>query len=197
MATAKAVLCDWFLFMMSFPRTQPLTNTQTFAQWSSVLAYCGSGASLLACPQLWKFVLQLHFEGRTEGYLRLFGLGVLIIGFILGISARSNYQVPKHGPILGSILARFLYVNGIVLMLILRNMLPISFGLVFMALDTLLALITLVIYGTVRQKEPRWAFSSETFFCKSSSSVVLHQEVLSRQSFASGCFRCSSGSCLL
>ena len=31
-------------------------------------------------------------------------------------------------------------------MLILRNMLPISFGLVFMALDTLLALITLVIW---------------------------------------------------
>ena len=146
MTTAKAILCDWFLFMMSFPRTQPLTNTQKFTQWSSVLAYCVGGASLLACPQLWKFLLQLHFEGRTEGYLRLIGLGVLIIGFILGISARSNHQVPQHGAILGSIPSRALYVNGILLMMVLRDMLPISFALVFMALDTSLPLITLVIW---------------------------------------------------
>ena len=114
--------------------------------WSSILAYCVGGGSLLVFPDLWRMILQLDFLGRTEGYLRLIGLGVLIIGFIIVISARSNHEDPKHGTILGSVLSRVIYVNGILLMLVLRNMLPLSFAAVFMGLDTLLSLITLVIW---------------------------------------------------
>lgn len=146
MTTAKAILCDWFMFMMSFPRTEPMTKVQKFTQWSSVLAYCVGGGSLLVCPQLWRILLQLDFLGRTEGYLRVIGLGILIIGFLLVISARSNQQDPIHGSILGSILSRGIYVNGVLLMLILRDMLPLSFALFFMCLDTSFSLITLVIW---------------------------------------------------
>ncbi|KAJ7393330.1 hypothetical protein OS493_006300 [Desmophyllum pertusum] len=146
MTTAKAIICDWFMFMLSIPRTEPMTNTQKFTQWSSLLAYCVGGVSLLVCPQLWRIILQLDFLGRTEGYLRLIGLGVLVIGFVLIISARSNQQVPTHGAIFGSILSRVIYVNGILLMLVLRGMIPLSFALVFMVLDTLLPVITLVIW---------------------------------------------------
>ena len=144
--TAKAILCDWLMFMLSIPRTEPMTNSQKFTVWSSVLAYCVGAGSLLVFPQLWRILLQLDFLGRTEGYLRLAGLGVVVIGFILVISARSNHQDPKHGTILGSILSRVIFVDGILLMLVLRGMLPLSFALVFMCLDTSLAVITLVIW---------------------------------------------------
>ena len=144
--TAKAIICDWFTFMLSIPRTEPMTRTQKFTQLSALVAYCGGGLTLLVCPQLWQILLQLDLPGRTEGYLRLVGLGVLVIGFILVISARSNLQSPIHGTILASVLARLLYVNGILTMMVLRNMLPLSFALVFMGLDTVLPLITLVIW---------------------------------------------------
>lgn len=163
MTTAKAVLCDWFMFMMSIPRTEPMTNTQKFTQWSSVFAYVFGGGSLLVCPQLWKILLQLDFLGRTEGYLRLIGLGVLVIGFIVIISARSNHQDPKHGAILGSVLSRVIYVNGFLLMLVLRNMLPLSFAVVFMGLDTLLPLITLVIWCRETQGASVGLFFREVF----------------------------------
>lgn len=146
MATAKAILCDWFMFMFSIPRTEPMTKVQKFTQWSSALAYCVGGGIFLICPQLWRILLQLDFLGRTEGYLRLIGLHVSIIGFLLIITARSNQQDPIHGSILGSILSRGIGVNGIILMLVLRDMLPLSFALFFMCLDTSLALITLVIW---------------------------------------------------
>ena len=147
MKSAKAVMCDWFTFMLSIPRTEPLTTTQKFTQWSSILAYCVGGFSLLVCPQLWKLLLQLDFQGRTEGYLRLTGLGVLVIGFLLVIGSRSNLQGFKHGPILGSVVGRLVHVNGVLLMLLLRGMLPISFAVVFMGLDTFLALVIIVIWS--------------------------------------------------
>ena len=128
--------------MLSIPRTEPLTNTQKFTQWSSVIAYCIGGGTLLVGPQLWRIIFQLHFLGRTEGYLRLIGLGVVIIGFLLIVAARSSQQ----GPILGSIFARFVFVNAILGMLALRNMMPLSFALFFMGLDTSLALIPLGIW---------------------------------------------------
>ena len=162
MAT-KALICDWFTFMLSIPRTEPLTTTQKFTQWSSILAYGGGGFSLLVCPQLWKILLQLDFEGRTEGYLRLTGLGVLVIGFLLVISARSNLQSPINGTILGSVFSRLLYVNGMLLMLVLRDMLPLSFALVFMGLDTLLPLVTLVMWSREAEGASVGLFIREAF----------------------------------
>ena len=156
-------MCDWFTFILSIPRTEPLTTTQKFTQWSSILAYCGGGVSLLVFPQLWKILLQLDFQGRTEGYLRLTGLGVFVIGFLLFISARSNLQSPINGPILGSVFSRLLYVNGMLLMLVLRDMLPLSFALVFMGLDTLLPLVTMVIWSRETEGASVSLFIREAF----------------------------------
>ncbi|XP_078373441.1 uncharacterized protein LOC144657027 [Oculina patagonica] len=157
------MVCDWFKFMLPIPRDEPLTKTEKFTQWSSVLAYVVRGGSLLVCPQLWRFLLQLDFLGRTEGYLRLIGLDVLVIGFIVIISARSNHQDPKHGAILGSVFSRVLYVNGILLMLVLRDMLPLAFATVFMGLDTLLPLITLVIWCRETQGASVGLFFQDVF----------------------------------
>ena len=163
MRTAKAVICDWFTFMLSIPQTEPMSAAQKFTQWSSLLAYCAGGFSLLVCPQLWKFLLQLEFQGRTEGYLRVIGLGVFIIGFKIVIAARSNFQDSHNVTILGSVISRLLYVNGILIMLVLRNMLPLSFALVFMALDTLLPLITLVIWCRETEGASMSLFFREVF----------------------------------
>ena len=141
MTTVKVMICGWLKFMLSIPRTEPLTRTQKFTQWASVVAYCIGGGTLLICPQLWRIILQLDFQGRTEGYLRLIGLGVVIIGFLLIVAARIDQQ----GPILGSIFARFVFVNALLAMLAIRNTMRLSFGLLFMGLDLSLALITLVI----------------------------------------------------
>ena len=137
---------DWFKFMVSIPRTGPMTKTELFTQWSCLVAYILGGCSILFAPQLWEIIMQFNLEGRSEGYLRLMGLGVIDIGLILMIAARSNHKVSRHEEILTSILSRFHLVVAISLMMIIRKMLPLSFALFFMVLDWSLALITLVIW---------------------------------------------------
>ena len=138
--------CDCIKFILSIPRVDPMTKTELFTQWSSLFAYILGGCSFLFAPQFWKLVLQFDLEGRSEGYLRLTGLGVIEIGLILMIAARSNHKVSRHQECLTSVLGRLLLVNAILLMMILRNMLPLSFALFYMALDSSLALITLIIW---------------------------------------------------
>ena len=138
--------CDWFKFMMSIPRTEPMTKTELFTQWSCLVAYILGGCTTLFAPQLWKIILQFNLEGHSEGYLRLMGLGVIDIGLIFMITARSNHKVFRHEEILTFILSRFHLVVAVSLMMILRKMLPLSFALFFMVLDLSLALITLVIW---------------------------------------------------
>ena len=137
---------DWFKFMMSIPRTEPMTKTELFTQWSYLVACILGGCSFLFAPQLWVIILQLDLQGRSEGYLRLVGLGLIEIGLILMIAARSNHKVSRHEEILTTILGRLLLVVAILLMMILRHMLPLSFALFFMVLDSSLALITLMIW---------------------------------------------------
>ena len=138
--------CDWFKFMLSFPRTEPMTKTELLTQYSCLLAYILGGCSLLVAPQLWEIILQFDLEGRSEGYLRLVGLGLIEIGLILMIAARSKHKMSRHEEILTSVLGRLLLVVAILLMMILRDMLPLSFGLFFMVLDSSLAVTTLVIW---------------------------------------------------
>ena len=140
------IISNWFKFMLSIPRTEPMTKTERFTQWSCLLAYVIGGASFLFAPQLWAFILQLDLQDRSEGYLRLAGLGVIEIGLILMIAARSNRKMSPHQECLTSVVGRLLFVDSILVMMILRNMLPLSFALFFMVLDSSLALITLVIW---------------------------------------------------
>lgn len=138
--------CGWLKFMLSIPRDEPMTKTERFTQWSCLLAYVVGGCTFLAAPQLWALILQLDLEGRSEGYIRVAGIGVIEIGFILLIAARSNHKMSRHQEFLTSIPGRLFLVNGILLMMILRKMLPLSFALFYLVLDSSLALITLVIW---------------------------------------------------
>ena len=154
---------DWFKFMLSIPRTEPLTKTELFTQWTCLLAYILGGCSILFAPQLWKIILQFDLEDRSEGYLRLVGLGLVVIGFILIIAARSNHKTSRHVESLNSILGRLLLVNTILLMMILRNMLPLSIALFFMVLDSFLALVSLVIWWREEEGASVSAFFREIF----------------------------------
>ena len=149
--------------MLSIPRDEPMTKTEKFTQWSCVMAYVMGGCTFLAAPQLWALILQLKLEGRSEGYIRVAGIGVIEIGFILLIAARSNFKMPRHQECLTSIPGRLLLVNGILLMMILRDMLPLSFALFYMVLDSSLALITLVIWCLETEGASVVAFCSEIF----------------------------------
>ena len=155
--------CDWFKFMFSFPRTEPMTKTELLTQYSCLLAYILGGCSLLVAPQLWEIILQFDLEGRSEGYLRLVGLGLIEIGLILMIAARSNHKMSRHEEILTSVLGRLLLVVAILLMMILRDMLPLSFGLFFMVLDSSLAVTTLVIWCRETEGASASSFFREIF----------------------------------
>ena len=157
------MVCGWLKIMLSIPRDEPMTKTEKFTQWSCVMAYVLGGCTFLAAPQLWALILQLKLEGRSEGYIRVAGIGVIEIGFILLIAARSNFKMSRHQECLTSIPGRLLLVNGILLMMILRDMLPLSFALFYMVLDSSLALITLVIWCLETEGASVVAFCSEIF----------------------------------
>ena len=157
------MVCDWFKFMLSIPRDEPMMKTEKFTQWSSLIAYVVGGLTFLIVPQLWAIILQLDLEGRSEGYIRLAGIGVIEIGLILLIAARSNHKASRHQECLTSVLGRLVLVNGILLMMILRDMLPLSFALFYMALDSSLALITLVIWCRDTEGASVATFFSEIF----------------------------------
>ena len=140
------MLGGWLKLMLSIPRDEPMTKTEKFVQWTCALAYVLGGCTILAAPQLWAYILQLDLDGRSEGYMRAVGIGVIEIGFILLIAARSSFKTSRHQECLTSIPGRLLLVNGILLMMILRNMLPLSFALFYIVLDSSLAVITLVIW---------------------------------------------------
>ena len=135
-----------FRSVFSIPRAKPMTMTQKFTMWSSLIFYCAGGLVLLIWVHLWKIIFRIDFQGRTESYIRLALLGVFIIGFHIVIMARSSDQSPRNGAILGTIFGRLVYVNGVLLMMVVRDMVPFSFALTFMILDSSLALITLVIW---------------------------------------------------
>jgi len=157
------MMCGWLKIMLSIPRDEPMTKTEKFTQWSCVMAYVVGGCTFLAAPQLWALILQLKLEGRSEGYMRVAGIGVIEIGFILLIAARSNFKMSRHQECLTSIPGRLLLVNGILLMMILRDMLPLSFALFYMVLDSSLALITLVIWCLETEGASVVTFCSEIF----------------------------------
>lgn len=136
----------WFKKMLSFPNQMKLTTAVLFTQWSSLLAYGGGGLLLLCAPSLWGMLLVFDVDQRALGYLRLAGVHLMALSFIYITVARSGSCALKHGPTLSSILERLVLVNGILLLFILRNTLPLYFALVFILLDTALALLTLCLW---------------------------------------------------
>ena len=155
------MLRDWFQFILSIPRRKPMTKTEKFFQWSSLVAYCLGGFSFLAAPELYRIILQLEYHGRSEGYIRLTGLGIVDIGFIFIIMARSNHKAYRHGTIFASFLSRVIWVPITGLMLILRDMVPAAFAVLFMGLDASLTLGALIIWCWETDKPSFRAFFTE------------------------------------
>lgn len=155
------MLRDWFKFMLSIPRREPMSKTEKFFQWSSLVAYCLGGFSFLVAPELYHYILQLEYHGRSEGYVRLVGLGIVDIGIIFIIVARSDHKVYRYGTIFASFISRLLWVTTTGIMLILREMVPVAFAVVFMALDVSLTLSTLFIWSWETDKPSLSAFFKE------------------------------------
>lgn len=137
------ILLDWLKFAFSFPRSESMTTTEKFVQWSSLFAYCTTGFSFIAAPQMYNIILGLDYQGRSEGYIRLFGISLGVISVIL---ARCEDKVSRYRTIFISIFSRLLWVPITGVLLIVREMVPLSFALLFMVLDPCLALVTLLIW---------------------------------------------------
>ena len=144
------MLLDWLKFAFSIPRSEPMTRTEKFVQWSSLFAYCISGFSFIAAPQMYNIILGLDYQGRSEGYIRLVGISLVDIGVIFVILARCEDKVSRYGTIFISIFSRLLWVPITGVLLIVREMVPLSFALLFMLLDPCLALVTLLIWLSER-----------------------------------------------
>ena len=140
------MLLTWIKFAFSIPRSEPMTRTEKFVQWSSLFAYCITGFSFIAAPQMYNIILGLDYQGRSEGYIRLFGISLVDIGVIFVILARCEDKVSRYGTIFISIFSRLLWVPITGVLLIVREMVPLSFALLFMVLDPCLALVTLLIW---------------------------------------------------
>lgn len=137
----------WLKTVLSIPRRETLTRTANFTQWSALLAYSGGGLTMLCAPIIWHVTLNLDFSKRSGGYLRLTGCYLFALSFLYVILSRSSSRAPGGlGPILGSVLERLFYVNGALLMMYTRGMVPLLFGIVFIALDTSLGLVTAVLW---------------------------------------------------
>ena len=140
------MLLNWLKFVFSIPRSEPMTRTETFVQWSSLFAYCITGFSFIAAPQLYNIILGLDYQRRSEGYIPLFRISLVDIGVIFVILGRCEDKVSRYGTILISIFSRLLWVPITGALLIVREMVPLSFALLFMVLDPCLALVTLLIW---------------------------------------------------
>ena len=140
------MLLNWVRFVFSIPRSEPMTRTETFVQWSSLFAYCITGFSFIAAPQLYNIILGLDYQGRSEGYIRLFGISLVDIGVIFLILVRCEDKVSRYRTIFISIFSRLLWVPITGVLLIVREMVPLIFALLFIVLDPCLALVNLLIW---------------------------------------------------
>lgn len=136
----------WFKTMVSFTPQEKLTKTALFTQWTALIAYGGGGLTLLCAPSLWSTLLGFDLNRRDEGYIRLSGIYLLALSFIYIVVARAGCSRSEHGPMLSSIIERLVYVNGALLMFIFRSMAPLYFALLFIILDSTLALLTFFLW---------------------------------------------------
>ena len=155
----------WFKKMATFPNQERLTKTACFTQGTALLVYGGAGLLLLCAPSLWSILLAFELRARVEGYMRLAGVNLIALSFIYIIVARAGSSTSKHGPTLSSILERAIFVNGVLVMFTVRGILPLYFALLFILLDTALAMITLGIWIKETPRACITLYFKEVFSC--------------------------------
>lgn len=132
------MLPAWFKSMLSVDSSKPLTKTERFTQWTSLL-YVLVGASMLLIPSLWGFLLNVELVGRTAGYIQLGGLPLAIEGYLLVTASRSVHRVPGHGHINITVLTRWILVNMSLIILFSKGIAPKRYIAFFAVLDNSLA----------------------------------------------------------
>lgn len=90
------MLTAWLKPMLSVERSKPLTKTERFTQWSSLL-YVVVGTSMLFIPSMWGFLYKVELLGRSAGYIQLGGLAFVVEGYLLVIASKSE-QIPRPWP---------------------------------------------------------------------------------------------------
>ena len=96
--------------MLSSDRRLPLTPTERFTQWSSLI-YVLVGSSLLLTPSLLGHIWNAELVGRTAGYIQLGGISLAAEGFLLLVASRSLHKVQGHGHINITVLTRLVLIN--------------------------------------------------------------------------------------
>ena len=115
---------------------------------------------MLLAPNLWEAALSL--DSRSRGYLRLVGCYLATVGLIYVVLARASSRVLGGvGSILVSVPERLFYVNGALLTMYLREMLPLGFVALFSVLDSSLALLTLILWCSETTNPSPGAFFGE------------------------------------
>ena len=117
---------------------------------------------MLLAPNLFEAALSFESTKRSRGYLRLMGCYLYAVGFIFVIQSRASSRVLGGvGPILVSIPGRLFGVNGALLMMYLREILPLGFAALFSVLDSSLALLTLILWCSETTNPSPGAFFRE------------------------------------
>ena len=129
---------SWFKTMVSAGRSRPLTKTENFTQWSS-LVYVVVGMSMLLTPSLWEILWNAELDGRTVGYMQLAGLALAVEGYLLVITSRSIHKVPGHGQINITVLTRMVLVNLSLWKMYHDGVAPIRFIVFLAVMDNSLA----------------------------------------------------------
>ena len=160
--TCLTMLTAWLKSMLSVERSKPLTKTERFTQWSSLL-YVVVGTSMLFIPSLWGFLYKVELLGRSTGYIQLGGLAFVVEGYLLVIASKSEHKVPGHGHINITVLTRLILVNMSLTILYLKGTAPVRCIAFIAALDNSLAVGVFLVWISTEEGATLGLFFKEIF----------------------------------
>ena len=132
--TSRAPQTRWWLCMLKTPEGSPSALSQ-YTFWNGII-YLLLGGSLYLAPGLVRVVLFMSpFSGREEGYVRLLGVAVAIIGWFYVFGARTRAESFALATI-----ADRLALPALLLPLYITGQVEAGLILAFGVLDPLLAL---------------------------------------------------------
>ena len=148
--------------MLSFDRRLPLTPTEHFTQWSSLI-YVFVGSSMLFTPSLWGNIWNAELVGRTPGYIQLGGISLAAEGFLLLVASRSLHKVPGHGHINITVLTRLVLINIAAWNALKTDAAPTRFIAFFVIVDNSLAVGTFLVWMFTERGASLGLFFKEIF----------------------------------
>lgn len=110
-------------------------------------------------------VQQVEYRGHAKSYVRLSGIQLLILGLNYFVIARAEpNRISGQSPILASVPERLIISNALFLVLILDKLLPFSLGLAIIVFNSILAVITFLIWYKTTEDASVRSFFKETFW---------------------------------